>query len=1042
MKKRISVLLCFCIMLSMIPQTGYTASDLGLGTISEPFKIPITEDFAVGGDMSKQNHGEYTSNANSGTVYVLAKLDLNHIPAEAVLEGANVEFSLHTANDNTSLYAKTYITNMDWTNTITSAEIKDTIESSDETVFVKNQRHVKGAGDTLSHINVTSKLTADMLDNTKHHSLTLIYEFHASSTQCYYFGKEYIGGFSAGCDSVHEKPYVTIRSGYTGSGTDTNPYLLPAVNSTLISAASVSVSEYFNRYQMTSSRKKTYGLIQVNLKQIRQANPGQDVKLDLNALISTGGKVGGVYANYYITDALWETSITLSQVEALISGSSKTKATAFNLVQYNGVNYRREFPLGTIPASMKDLITVIIDLSEQPAVHFHGHDANNEFRDKWNSRAYFKGFITELSAKSIAQLKYLPYEDLGQPIKSTSLIQGTVSLEDGKPIGCTTASGTPAKFNVVDLTTGNLLRSFKVEGKVFWSHAVDSEGNVFFAGYSNPVLYKYSPTNKQLYNLGSVGESAVCQIAIDEKDNVYLATYPNAKIIQYDKEGNKIDWGRQLRNSYFKSLAYHNGFLYGGGMENGDPEFYKINTNTREKQLIPPPESVVGKITSYYYAKTVRDKIFIYTEKTDATTSYLIFDTATGAFLDEEIITKWGLCPTPEIDGYTYISGPSGSIQYNLDTGEKKIVPTSAWTIRGGGVITLENNPEFPNPVFVNFDWSGFVTLIDYKTGKRMNYPKNMEAVGTEIVGICPADGYVYVSGYMGPTSSKYNPETKTADVSFDMQQCNPIAEIGGKIYYGAYPNAELWVFDPHLPAIQNENPKKLFSLHEDYKQNRPMTIIEADGKIVMGGIANYTLLQGGFAVYEPVTEALEFVNAPQDLSVTDLAYKDGKLYGSTTIYGGLGSTPVKTSAQLFKYDLADKTMEWGKELIIGDYEKPKMFGGLAFGSDGLLWSVSQGLVFGLDPETGVAQKILNVNGYTNSPVSWVPYGVEFDSDGFLYVGAHGRLFVIDIQTMEYKNIAPDLTGVNQLSLADDGKTIYTYKNDKLYRVKRDIPES
>ena len=101
--------------------------------------------------------------------------------------------------------------------------------------------------------------------------------------------------------------------------------------------------------------------------------------------------------------------------------------------------------------------------------------------------------------------------------------------------------------------------------------------------------------------------------------------------------------------------------------------------------------------------------------------------------------------------------------------------------------------------------------------------------------------------GYMGPTSSKYNPETKTTDISFNMQQCNPVAEIGGKIYYRAYPNAEFWSFDPHLPAIQNENPKKSFFLHEDYNQNRPMTIIEADGKIVMGGVAQKILNVNGY---------------------------------------------------------------------------------------------------------------------------------------------------------------------------------------------------
>lgn len=639
-------------------------------------------------------------------------------------------------------------------------------------------------------------------------------------------------------------------------------------------------------------------------------------------------------------------------------------------------------------------------------------------------------------------------EKLTQPIKATTLLNSICSMEDGKPILCTTASGDPAKFNVFDLESGTLLRSFDIPvGRTFWTHQTDSKGNVYFAGFVGVNLYMYSPETKEVKDLGKVStETAICQIAIDDQDNVFMSTYPNAKIVKWDPKAQKMmDLGNQLPGEkYIRALAYHDGYLYGGGAVIGT-KFFKIDAKTMKKTIIPGPK-LSSALKSYYACTVAGDKILIWCETESSGNEFAIFDTKTGKFEEQIIPAAHGPFATHEIDGYSYVSTKNGVVSYELATG--KITPLG-WNFgtgfRGGSVVELKNNPDFPNKTFAHVTYGGDISLIDFKTGKRVLFQNKLDAVGTKLVGLKVLEnGTVAYSGMMGPKAVGLDPNTLEEKFSFSMGQSTAIAEIDGKVYFGTYPSSALWEYDPAKEIKNNENPKQLYETASQ-GQSRPMRIVDCGDKIAMSTIADYGKKEGAVVLYDKKTGKVDcYKNIIKNQSISGLTYKDGILYGASTIFGGLGGDDVtlEPSAKIFKMDVAT-----GKLLteVVPQFKEAKgamkMAGDLVFGPDGLLWCTSDGLIFAMDPATLEVKKEKDVKGYDWNRYSnrWDPYDMHFDENGMLYCVPRDTLVVMDPETMETKDVPLNGAKPSHFDLGKDGY-LYYFDVDYAYRTK--IPSS
>ena len=651
-------------------------------------------------------------------------------------------------------------------------------------------------------------------------------------------------------------------------------------------------------------------------------------------------------------------------------------------------------------------------------------------------------YADDINISIMDRVEFSEPENLGKPIVSTTLLNCVTGVEDGNPTLYTTVSGTPAKFNVFDLELGKTIRSFDMEfGNTAWVHTIDAQGNVYVAGYTNATLYKYCPVDKSFISIGRVaGEVAVTAFAVDENDNIYMGTYPNAKIIKYNPLKDEFtDYGKILPGeSYMKTLFYYDGALYGGGSA-ASTSFVKVDLDTSAVEFISGP-NISATISSYYSGRISGSRIIIYCGTVSSGSIYVVFDLEREEFLDIEIPNAQGLYASPELDGYAYFVANRTIYRYNLSEDTYRTTGISYGAgFRGGGFVKLNNNPNFPNLTYANVLYSGEISLIDFKTGASLKYSDTIEPVGTPLETVAAIGDYVYASGHMGPTATQYDPEKKEIVANFPMGQSTPIKEIEGKVYFACYPNVDLHVFDPSKPVQDKVNPKKLFDIDKDYGQSRPMDIVQAGNKIVVSTIADYGMLEGAIIIYNSITEETEvYKNIIKNQSVSGLAYKDGILYGSTTVFGGLGSIPTEEEAKIFKFDMNTR------EVILERVLKPlnettplKMAGGLKFGPDGLLWSVSDGLVFAMDPDNLEIVKEKNINGFNWASYSsrWAPYTLEFDKNGLLYCTPRNTAVVLDISTMEFKKILPDKydRAVGKISLSENGY-IYFSERDTIMR--------
>jgi len=169
--------------------------------------------------------------------------------------------------------------------------------------------------------------------------------------------------------------------------------------------------------------------------------------------------------------------------------------------------------------------------------------------------------------------------------------------------------------------------------------------------------------------------------------------------------------------------------------------------------------------------------------------------------------------------------------------------------------------------------------------------------------------------------------------------QIEGIGFINGKVYYGIYGGAVIYEYDPAKPFRMGTNPKTIHDIQNG--QSRPFTFASGDGKLFAGTVADYGQLGGALTVYDSNAGTwTEHRNIVPNQSVIGLAYLNGKVYGGTSIWGGLGVEPSEAEARLFEWDVAEKKATYvGLPAVPGF--SPQMIGELSIGPDGSIYYAS-----------------------------------------------------------------------------------------------------
>jgi len=598
------------------------------------------------------------------------------------------------------------------------------------------------------------------------------------------------------------------------------------------------------------------------------------------------------------------------------------------------------------------------------------------------------------------------------------------------------SNGLPGTFSVLDAETGELKFSQVIQDtEALWAMTVGYDKNVYFAGTADGKLYRYVPELEIVEKLGvNPSEDWVWDLEATEDGKIYGSTYPNASVFEYDiATGQYRNYGTAKEGQqYARGLTVTNEHIYVG--VGTTKHLIKINrvTGDKEEVMIEGHSGQDGMIENIFI---VNDKLFV----SAGSITMLVIDPNTNEILHTFNYSNMISKPSPYNENLIYYKYEDRLYQYDVSLNESKVI---------------ENIPLLPDTVRVkDIEW---LTLTNGETvlamvtqyGEYVLYnplTNELRFVALEIASQAVAiqalrtgfDGRLYMGGYQRGMSV-YNPISQEIEANLPyFAQPEGIGFLNGKVYYGTYVGARMYSYDPQKALDLNSNPTFEYDI-EDH-QDRPFVMTSGDNKLFVGTVPDYGVLGGALAIFDEETNLWSQVrNVVQDQSIIGLAYKDGKLYGSTSVWGGLGVDPKASEAKIFVWDVekGEKIDEFTPD-IPGIDETPKMIGEISFGPDGNLWGAVDGTIFAMNPETKevVKSKMIRPSLYNTS--KWFPYRLEWAPDGMLYTTLSRKLIAIHPETLAYKVLVEDF--MNNMTLGVDGSIYYALGNE-LHQIK--VPET
>ncbi|MBE7020764.1 MAG: hypothetical protein E7411_04945 [Ruminococcaceae bacterium] len=652
----------------------------------------------------------------------------------------------------------------------------------------------------------------------------------------------------------------------------------------------------------------------------------------------------------------------------------------------------------------------------------------------------------DYKSEALKSLKASAPIDLGAPISEVQIMGSyTEARADGTVMFYGVISGPPAILFAYDVNKGEvvdteLLQSEdgSVQAKLSYAVDMDSQGILNIPTQSNCMFFRYDTKTGTLKNYGKVWEeTAVMSIGyVDADDNYYFGTYPNAKLIKYDKKEDKlVDLGTMIpTGKYVRSMGGYKDKVFMGGMGNPTTEWVKYDIKTGKKTVLKNP-SLEGKFTendveNFYACSTAGKYLFARCKISSLNMYYLcVFDMEKEEWVD--FIEKTLHLHFSAYDGdivyyHNYIDGKPGLFTYNPETKEKVRlegfdVPELNGYLVMPKAVTLKDQEKYPGKTIVAGASSNGIALINLekKTVEfiKNTLPGNATNIRTLKAGL---DGEIVISAYMGAKFISYDIAKQTNKYEVKGMQYESIAVIDDKYYFGHYGReAGLCEFDP---ATRKEGATIAQMTGAD--QDRAFNIVDAGDKIIWGSYPDYGRLGGAVAVYDKKTKAVTgiYKEPVKNQCIAGLAYRNGKIYGSTSIYGGLGIDPVDAPAQMFIMDPETGKVEKSVEVKLTTDKNPQYFvGDMLFDDEGNLWVACAQTLLKVNPSTLAIEKEIPIGSQKNtlSKTRALPYNMEISKDGLMYTNIGYRVSAVDLKTYEVKTLLG--VGTNALTIGSDG---------------------
>ncbi|WP_409346258.1 S-layer homology domain-containing protein [Paenibacillus sp. MBLB4367] len=658
-------------------------------------------------------------------------------------------------------------------------------------------------------------------------------------------------------------------------------------------------------------------------------------------------------------------------------------------------------------------------------------------------------------------------EDLGVQIQKATLMRGAYGKDgQGRDVVYSVSVGAPAMFTIIDIATEKVSKSYPMpEATGAWSVTTASDGSVYLGAYNKGLLYRYIPQTDELINLGhplSTKDSVLYPMASGKNGVMYGSTYPTAVLYEYNPATNAFKSYETMSFSasgerWTRVVVYDEAThkIYAG--VGNTPRLLEYDLATGGKRDLLPEK--FKDIISVYDLNLAGGKLFARKEANNAN-EYFVIDVQSGELIEmtngdtgkkSEVFTNVsrGVSPVSPVANKIYFAGLGGELfEYDLNTNVYRSLHVS---IEGAAIsysfVELQEEG-FPGYSLVGLSGNeGKLYKYNLATGAVRVTDVNVPAEPVIIHDIMKGpDGSIYTSGYLQGNLGKFTPSSGESRYFNGIGQGEGMTATSDRLFIGAYPDAKIYEYDLNKPWNRTNpeqlNPKPIFSMtyNPDIPgytlQDRPFAMAAAEelNKLFVGTVPKNSLLGGALAVYDYAlrSEPDIYWNIVPDQSILSLVYKDGLLYGGTSIHGGQGGTPKATEAKLFVWDVAR-----GEKV----FETVPVSGGQAItslhlGSDGNIWGLSNGALFIFDPAT--KQIVYSKNEFPDASGRWIDGSMTTGTDGNVYATVAGRFFKVDAETKAVTVLATQARKVAQ----DDFGRFYLYANPEGPNVYRyAIPE-
>ncbi len=632
-----------------------------------------------------------------------------------------------------------------------------------------------------------------------------------------------------------------------------------------------------------------------------------------------------------------------------------------------------------------------------------------------------------------------------------------VTNENGNHIYYTVFQGDPACFFAYDIDERRVLDQQPL---------VDENGNVAVRGgcavdmgpdgiisiLGGGKFYTYQPQEKKLKYHGKIGDQE-CNITkgdFDSAGNYYFGTYPSASLMKFDKQTEKLICVKKgvVPGNYARAVAvYQNKVFIGGLGAPYDVPFVKYDLATQQTTKIALPSYENNPSDGYrsvYSISRISETLICIRILGDRYLS-MIFDMEQEAFIDIFEGINYIYC-SELYQNKIYFIWNDRIASRDIVRKETKVyhsIFTKGMHCVAPTLVTLKDQEKYPGESLLIDSTCIGILIYNFETETQEYIENGFPSMPTEMRMIRKGPGdYIICCGMGGSWLYAYDCEKNTIRKTRGAQK-EDICIIDGKCYLGGYgEGGTLMEWDLSLPDIPGENPKEISSMYgSSVKQDRVFAITDAGDYIAYGSVPYYGSVGGAIALYHKKERTTKtFCTVVQNQSVTGLAYRDGKLYGCTGIYGALGTQPADDHAKLFIFDIETETVELIRNIILTDQiEKQYVSGQLTWSPEGRLFAGTHNHLIEIDPETleikaslklgSLPPKQLSEFRWQGSYFSWTASGELFTNVGYV-------LHLVDVVNWRAQKLWDDTC--QSFSVAEDGSIyVQPVEGNHLYHLKQ-----